>query len=153
MHRYARVRWLGVGLAVSAVLAACGSQSPSSSSSASTATPSPSATPVVITKTVGSEGNILVAGSNGMTVYTFTKDTAGVSNCKAACLVNWPALTVPSGQTPTGGSGVNGQLATITRDDGAVQVTYKGLPLYFFHSDSKPGDINGKYANWNLVKP
>jgi len=104
-------------------------------------------------KTVGSEGRILVAGSNGMTVYNFSKDTPGVSNCKGACRTNWPALTVPSGQTPTGGSGVTGQLATITRDDGTVQVTYNGLPLYFFHNDKAPGDINGKYANWSLVKP
>lgn len=153
MLMYARVRWVGVGLFVSAVMAACGSQSPSSSSNSATATPSPSATPVVMTKMVGSEGNILVAGSNGMTVYNFSKDTAGVSNCKGACITNWPALTVPSGQTPTGGSGVTGQLGTITRDDGTLQVTYNGLPLYFFHSDAAPGDIKGKYTNWSLVKP
>ena len=67
--------------------------------------------------------------------------------------LDWPALTVPSGQTPTGGSGVTGQLGTITRDDGTVQVTYNGLPLYFFHNDTAPGDIKGKYTNWNLVKP
>jgi hypothetical protein len=28
--------------------------------------------------------------------------------------------------TPTGGAGVTGQLGTITRADGPVQVTYKG---------------------------
>jgi predicted lipoprotein with Yx(FWY)xxD motif len=88
-----------------------------------------------------------------MTVYTFTKDSAGVSNCKGGCATTWPPLTVPSGQTPTGGTGVTGALATITRDDGSRQVTYKGLPLYFFKSDSKPGDTNGHYTNWELVTP
>jgi predicted lipoprotein with Yx(FWY)xxD motif len=139
--------------AFTTLLAACGSQPTSSPGTSTSAAASPTATPAVVAKTVGAEGTILVAGSNGMTVYTFTKDTTGVSNCKAACLVNWPALTVPSGTTPTGGSSVTGQLATITRDDGTLQVTYNGLPLYFFHSDKAPGDINGKYANWNLVKP
>ena len=48
---------------------------------------------------------------------------------------------------------MTGQLGTITRNDGSLQVTYKGLPLYFFHSDSKPGDTNGNYTGWSLVKP
>jgi predicted lipoprotein with Yx(FWY)xxD motif len=48
---------------------------------------------------------------------------------------------------------VTGQLATITRSDGSLQVTYKGLPLYFFHSDSNPGDTKGNYTGWSLVKP
>jgi predicted lipoprotein with Yx(FWY)xxD motif len=139
-------------VAFSALLAACGSQPTSSPASSNSATASPTTTPAVLAKTVGSEGSILVAGSNGMTVYTFTKDTTGVSNCKTGCITNWPALTVPSGQQPTGGSGVTGQLGTITRDDGTVQVTYNGLPLYFFHNDKAPGDITGKYTNWNLVK-
>jgi predicted lipoprotein with Yx(FWY)xxD motif len=104
---------------------------------------------------VGSQ-TVLVAGSNGMTVYTFTKDTAGsgISTCTGACLVKWPALTVPAGTTPTGGPGVTGQLGTITRSDtGDLQVTYNGLPLYFFQGDNAPGDTNGSYTNWNLVKP
>jgi predicted lipoprotein with Yx(FWY)xxD motif len=104
-------------------------------------------------QTVGSNGTILVAGSNGMTVYTFSKDAPGVSNCKGGCATTWPPLTVGSGQTPTGGTGVTGALATITRDDGSLQVTYKGLPLYFFNKDTKPGDTNGHYTNWELVTP
>jgi predicted lipoprotein with Yx(FWY)xxD motif len=48
---------------------------------------------------------------------------------------------------------VTGQLGTITRADGSLQVTYKGLPLYFFHNDSNPGDTKGNYTGWSLVKP
>ena len=112
-------------------------------------------TATVMAKTIGSQ-TILVAGSNGMTVYTFTSDTAGSgkSACGGGCLTKWPALTVAAGAAPTAGDGVTGQLGTITRaDDGTLQVTYNGLPLYFFQNDKAPGDTNGSYPNWNLVKP
>jgi predicted lipoprotein with Yx(FWY)xxD motif len=107
----------------------------------------------VVAKTIGSQ-TILVAGSNGMTVYTFSKDSTGSSACTGGCLVTWPALTVTSGVNPAAGSGVGGQLGTITRpDNGKLQVTYNGLPLYFYSGDTGPGDTNGSYPNWNLVKP
>jgi predicted lipoprotein with Yx(FWY)xxD motif len=97
-------------------------------------------------------GTILVAASNNHTVYTFDSDSPGVSKCNGACATTWPPLTVTSGTTPTGGPGVTGQLGTITRSDGSLQVTYKGMPLYFFHSDSKAGDTKGNYTGWSLVK-
>jgi predicted lipoprotein with Yx(FWY)xxD motif len=88
-------------------------------------------------------------------VYTFTKDTkdSGTSACTGGCITKWPALTVAAGATPSGGTGVSGTLATITRDDGTLQVTYNGLPLYFFANDAKAGDANGIYENWEAVKP
>src|SRR6185312_2734544 len=105
---------------------------------------------------VGSAGTILVAASNDMTLYNFTKDTkdSGKSACTGGCLDTWPALTVPAGATPVAGDGVTGTLGTITRaDNGAIQVTYNGLPLYFFKNDKAPGDLNGVYENWVTVKP
>ncbi len=143
-----------------AVLASCTSAGSSPSEAApspSEAAPSPSAAAVTVeAATVGSIGTVLVAGSNGMTVYTFTMDVkdSGASNCTGDCLVNWPALTVDVGVTPSGGSGVTGTLGTITRaDDATIQVTYNGLPLYFFTGDKAPGDSNGVYTNWEAVTP
>ena len=84
---------------------------------------------------------MLVAASNGMTVYIFTKDVkdSGKSACTGDCLKAWPALTVPAGGAPTAGAGVTGKLGTITReDDGTLQVTYNGLPLYFFRTTRHP---------------
>jgi predicted lipoprotein with Yx(FWY)xxD motif len=106
-------------------------------------------------KPVGSNGTILVAGSNGMTVYNFTKDVkdSKTSACTTGCITKWPALTVAAGVTPVAGSGVTGTLGTITRDDGTLQVTYNGLPLYFFSGDKAPGDSNGVYTGWVAVKP
>jgi predicted lipoprotein with Yx(FWY)xxD motif len=105
---------------------------------------------------VGSAGTILVAASNDMTLYNFSKDTkdSGTSACTGSCLETWPALTVAAGETPVAGDGVTGTLGTITRtDDGTLQVTYNGLPLYFFKNDKAPGDLNGVYENWVTVAP
>ena len=104
---------------------------------------------------VGTIGMALVDGKSGLTVYTFTQDVkdSGKSACSGGCLGTWPALTVSAGATPSGGSGVTGKLGMITREDGALQVTYNGLPLYFFKNDKAPGDANGVYANWEAVKP
>jgi predicted lipoprotein with Yx(FWY)xxD motif len=107
-------------------------------------------------KPVGAAGTVLVDGKSGLTVYTFTKDVkdSGKSNCTGGCIDTWPALTVPAGATPSGGASLTGKLGTITReDDGTLQVTYNGLPLYFFKNDAAPGDANGIYENWEAVKP
>jgi predicted lipoprotein with Yx(FWY)xxD motif len=111
-------------------------------------------TQAVMGKVIGSHGTLMVAASNGMTLYTFTKDVAGsgTSACTDGCLTNWPALTVAAGDTPTGDSTVTGTLGTIVRaDNGSTQVTYNGLPLYFFAKDTAPGDTNGIYPNWEAV--
>ncbi len=159
------IKAIGATAFFALTLAACGSQPSTSASTSSSSSPSasasPSATasaaaaasPVVMAQTVGSNGMILVAASDSMTLYTFDSDSAGKSNCSGQCAVIWPPLTVPTGVTPTAGPGVTGQLGTITRSDGAIQVTYKGLPLYFFHNDSKPGDTKGHYTGWELVHP
>jgi len=107
----------------------------------------------VLAQSVGTMGTILVAAANNHTVYTFDSDTPEVSKCTGGCASTWPPVSIASGTTPTGGPGVTGQLGTITRADGSLQVTYKGLPLYFFHSDANPGDTKGNYTGWSLVKP
>ena len=165
-----RLRIAGGALPLILILAACssGASTPPSVAAPPSTAPAPSAAAsvdaggasapassgaTVEAKPVGSIGTVLVAGSNGMTVYTFTKDVkdSGKSACNAGCIDKWPALT--STAAPTGGAGVTGKLGTITRDDGATQVTYNGLPLYFFANDKAPGDANGVYANWEAVKP
>jgi len=103
---------------------------------------------------VGTVGTVLVDGASGLTLYIFTKDVkdSGESVCTGECLVTWPALTVAAGETPTGGEGVTGALGTITRtDDNTLQVTYNGLPLYFFQGDTAAGQANGVYEFWEVV--
>jgi predicted lipoprotein with Yx(FWY)xxD motif len=150
------------GGATASPSAAAPSVAPSMSEAPSTApseapseAPSVAAGATVEATAVGDIGTVLVDGKSKLTVYIFTMDVkdSGTSACSGECLANWPALTVAAGETPTGGPGVTGTLGTITRDDGVLQVTYNGLPLYFFKNDQAPGDANGVYENWEAVKP
>ncbi|MEX0785487.1 MAG: hypothetical protein WD939_02510 [Dehalococcoidia bacterium] len=101
----------------------------------------PSAATVIATDNADL-GTILTT-TDGYTLYTFNNDSEGVSTCADACAQTWPPLLIPSGE-PTAGEGVSGELATITRDDGGTQVTYDGLPLYYYSADPAPGDANGQ---------
>jgi predicted lipoprotein with Yx(FWY)xxD motif len=99
-------------------------------------------------------GEFLV-GTNGMTLYLFTRDEPGISNCSDGCAAAWPPLLVADGETPTAGSSISGQLGVTERDDGTLQVTYNDLPLYYWASDSAPGDATGHGVNdvWYVVDP
>jgi predicted lipoprotein with Yx(FWY)xxD motif len=114
---------------------------------------------VVQPKTVEVGGNDalgkFLVGPDGMTLYIFTKDTPGVSNCSGDCLVKWPALLVANGEQPTAGDGVTGTLGTITRDDGTTQVTYNDMPLYYWYKDVVPGDATGQNVGqvWFVIAP
>ena len=98
-------------------------------------------------------GPVLV-GPNGLTLYTHTGDSATSSTCTGGCATAWPPLAVPTGSTATGGTGVSGAFATLTRDDGTLQVTYNGLPLYGWKNDAKAGDTTGQGVNgFTVAKP
>ncbi len=101
------------------------------------------------------DGSYLVAGAGGRTLYTFDNDEPGVSNCSGDCLTAWPALMVGENDRVVGGAGVDGEFGTITRDDGALQVTYNGWPLYFYAEDAAPGDTTGDGVGdvWHLALP
>jgi predicted lipoprotein with Yx(FWY)xxD motif len=88
---------------------------------------------------------MVLTGPNGMTLYTHAGDSATSSTCTGSCATAWPPLTA-TGQ-PTAGTGVTGKLGTLTRADGTIQVTYAGLPLYYWQGDSKAGDVTGNGVN------
>jgi predicted lipoprotein with Yx(FWY)xxD motif len=99
-------------------------------------------------------GAILV-GPNGMTLYTFDRDTAGTSNCVDRCATNWPPLTVDSADAVTTADGVGGTVGTIERADGTLQVTYNGWPLYYWANDAAAGDTTGHRVGrvWWVAQP
>lgn len=89
-------------------------------------------------------GSILGA-NNGFALYTFTNDEANVSNCVGQCLELWPPYRVTSADIPLAAApGVTGQLGTITRDDGTIQVTINALPLYYYSGDTLPAEVTGE---------
>lgn len=102
----------------------------------------------------GGLGKYLVA-SNGMTVYAFKRDALGVSNCADQCAVAWPPYTVESADGLTAADGVVGEIGTITRADGTLQVTYNDMPLYFWANDAAAGDVTGHNfrTTWTIVAP
>ncbi|MEX1022140.1 MAG: hypothetical protein WD058_03230 [Dehalococcoidia bacterium] len=87
-------------------------------------------------------GSFLV-GPEGLTLYVFTQDEPGVSNCSGQCLDNWPPLLAEEGQEVDAPTGAGGEFATIERDDGTLQVTYDDAPLYYWMGDAQPGDTTG----------
>ncbi len=93
----------------------------------------------------------VLAGANGMTLYTFDKDAAGSgkSMCNGPCATNWPPLAANASDA------ASGDYSIITRDDGAKQWALKGKPLYFWAKDQKLGDKTGEGFNgvWQVAKP
>ena len=94
-----------------------------------------------------------LADSKGMTLYIFKKDTAGKSACTGECVAKWPLYFREKVAAPAGTK--EGDFGTITRDDGKKQTTYKGMPLYYFAGDAKPGDTNGQGVKevWSVAAP
>jgi predicted lipoprotein with Yx(FWY)xxD motif len=78
--------------------------------------------------------------ANGQVVYVFEIDRRNQSNCTSGeCVKAWPPVLTEN--QPSAGSGIDaGLLGTIRRDDGTLQVTYNGRPLYFYEHEG-PGEI------------
>jgi predicted lipoprotein with Yx(FWY)xxD motif len=83
-----------------------------------------------------SKGKILV-NSKGFTIYVFTADTKNHDNCqnKPHCTGVWaPVLTKGK---PVAGPGVKQRLLGTTKlNNGKLQVTYHGHPLYTYIGDT-----------------
>jgi predicted lipoprotein with Yx(FWY)xxD motif len=169
------VSLIGLALALSACGAAASTPPPTAASAATdtvivpvtgtatdTAVP-PAATMAPTTAVTG--GTAVMVGQNatlgsflvdskGMTLYIFTNDAPGTSNCNAGCISNWPPMLTTG--APTAGDGVTASmLGTATRSDGTTQVTYNGWPLYYFIADKAAGDTNGegKAGSWYVMTP
>ena len=98
-----------------------------------------------------SVSNGVLVGPNGMTLYTFDKDTpnSGKSVCNGPCATNWPPRMASDSDTN------QAEYTVITRDDGKKQWAFKGQPLYYWIKDAKPGDTSGDGVGqvWHTAKP
>jgi predicted lipoprotein with Yx(FWY)xxD motif len=148
------IRWLLGPLAlVAIVLAGCGgggettAAAPAAAKSATTTTvekekpakPKPHAWGAVFG--ANSEGSgIILFDLSGHALYRFDGDKGSVPSCYGACAKRWiPALTegkVRAVDVP------RKLVGTTKREDGTVQLTYDGHPLYTYGGDGQ-GETNG----------
>ena len=99
----------------------------------------------------------VVVNGAGFTLYRFDKDTAhpSRSNCSGECATAWPpVLVAPGGKIFVDGV-ARSDVGVVKRDDGNLQVTIGGWPVYRFSKDLEPGDTNGQGVGgtWFGVTP
>lgn len=97
----------------------------------------------------------IVTDGEGFTLYRFDNDTASppATNCYDDCAMNWPPVLTRNKIVYTGID--RALLGTTTREDGSLQVTLGGWPLYRFSGDAAPGEINGEAVGgvWFTAAP
>ena len=92
----------------------------------------------------------------GQAIYLFDKETAGRPDCSGECAVAWPPV-LTTGMPQAAGAVRADLLGTVARDDGAMQVTYAGHPLYYYAHEA-PGqvlchDVVDFGGRWLVVTP
>src|SRR5271156_5867431 len=148
----------GACLGIALALSACGASTSNGTIPAADRPHGP--TYEVSVGEVAGLGKVLVNGK-GFTLYLFLPDNhSSHSVCNGICAVAWPPLLLPNGFTaPLPGRGVKpSELGTTTRNDGGVQITYNGWPLYLWASDTIQGQASGEGLNnlgglWYVVSP
>lgn len=140
---------------VAAALAGCGGSSGTgASTTASTVSATPAAAKSAPSLVIGTyktpEDGTLITGANNRTLYVFKADEkstskhAKLSTCNDACAAVWPPVLASS--TPAVAGKANASLVGLTtRSDGTKQVTYNGLPLYYYAADTKAGQATGNH--------
>src|SRR5690606_11955762 len=93
--------------------------------------------------------------ATGMALYLFVPDAQGASTGYDACATSGPPVTGESADAlPTSGEGLDqALLGTVERDDGTLQVTYNGWPLYYYLGDMEAGVATGQGLgdNWYVL--
>ncbi len=87
-------------------------------------------------------GASYLADSKGMALYTFKNDKPGTSTCTGGCAANWPAFYAGKAMLPKGLDAKD--FGSIKREDGKMQTTFRGMPLYYFVGDKKKGQLDGR---------
>jgi predicted lipoprotein with Yx(FWY)xxD motif len=95
--------------------------------------------------------------ARGRAIYLFTREGGTRSRCYGQCAVAWPPVYTRG--RPRALSGVDADLlGTTKRRGGRRQVTYNDHPLYYYVTDTKPGqitcqDITEFGGTWLVVDP
>ena len=109
--------------------------------------------------TKGKAGGLdpIVVNGAGLTLYRFDKDSAdpAKATCDDDCAQTWPPVTIQTGGKIFISGLRQADVGTVTRDDGRLQVTIHGWPVYRFAKDTKAGDTKGQGVGgtWFGVRP
>lgn len=151
-------------LIATAALAGCGSSSnaaPTAAKKTAAVSAGTSAAPRVATSAgtaaqvvLGSfktpQDGTLITGAAHRSLYILKSDEKTtsshekLSSCYAACTAVWPAVLASSMPAVTGLAN-RSFVGLTTRKDGTKQVTYNGLPLYYYVADAKAGESVGNH--------
>ena len=104
----------------------------------------------------GSDYGTMLFDERGQAIYLFDTESPGAPECYDDCSAAWPPV-LTDGPPEADGEVDAGLLGTTERDDGSVQVTYNGHPLYFY-ADEDPGevlchDVDDFGGTWLVVTP
>jgi predicted lipoprotein with Yx(FWY)xxD motif len=94
----------------------------------------------------------------GRTLYYFSNDANGLSNCSGGCATNWKPLNPDSTSNLYDEGLVAADFSSITSGSGDKQLTYKGWPLYYYTPGNVPeaaGETKGEGVGniWFVAKP
>jgi len=121
-----------------AVVTGCGDDDAGSD----TAGAGSSAAPEITTHADQAIGTVVVDAA-GMTLYTAERESDGTVQCVDDCLEFWLPAIVGS-DSPEVSADLAGRIGTVERpDDGGLQATFDGIPLYRFSEDDEAGSTNG----------
>ncbi|WP_392838833.1 hypothetical protein [Streptomyces sp. LN500] len=94
---------------------------------------------------------------NQAALYRFDNDTASPSQsaCNDDCAAQWPPVTIKQGGNIYLAGVSPQQIGAIQRQDGLIQITVGGWPVYRYAGDTKPGDLNGQGigGTWFAIGP
>jgi predicted lipoprotein with Yx(FWY)xxD motif len=106
--------------------------------------------PLFPVKVVQTRKGSIFVDAQGMTLYTFDRDTSGnKSTCDGKCTERWAPLAADADAES------KGDFTVVTRSDGSKMWAYRYRPLYTSRSDKTPGDVNGFDAGnlWHIARP
>lgn len=101
-------------------------------------TPEPKRAGVAIETAASQVGEVLFDGED-QAIYLFDKETSSTPECYGECAAEWPPV-LTDGRPRAKGAVSQEELGVTERDDGSLQVTYNGHPLYYYAHEA-PGEL------------
>lgn len=114
--------------------------------------PAPGTGPLTVEVATSATFGPVLTDNTGMTLYRDTAEGGGSIACLASCTRTRRPLLARAGQQLRLPPLLHGQLSTLTRPDGGIQITYDGWPLYGYTGDHAQGDTNGTGGDWQVIK-